>query len=151
MNNYFRKLFEGRIDRTDYLGGLVVMFVATWIMVSLGDILDVGIRNINQVHTSVGSVTFVTYLVFFCLFLGLYFLFFFSLNVRRLHDWGHSGWWSVLIPIVVILVSVFEGRGLVVLPIMIILNLLVKGQSGVNKYGEQSNERRHTLKILFRP
>lgn len=156
MNNYIKRLFSGRIDRTEYLGGLFILFILTWFLVSLNDILDVALRQVYQIHTLANPlVPVITLGILFSISI-LYYLFYitltFSVHARRLHDWGHSGWWSLTIFVIPIALAVTISGGLIILlPVLILINLVMKGQSGVNKYGQLPTAGKKTLKTIFNP
>lgn len=76
--------FSGRLGR--------IRFVAYGVMVSLLFLILTGFVGALLVPIGISYAFAVNILFFgFCAIYG------FSLYVRRLHDLGHSGWWSILI------------------------------------------------------
>ena len=69
------------------------------------------------------SMTALILIIFFVLYLATI-IFVWSLHIRRWHDLGHSGWFSLLnlVPIVNLVVLIYL--------------LCAKGEEGSNKYGE---------------
>ncbi len=77
----FTRLFKGRITRLDYFLGSVLAGIAAWAIALIFETLFGSV---------VGAVAFM-------LVYALLILVSFSLVVRRLHDIGVSGWWSLLL------------------------------------------------------
>ena len=102
--------FEGRLNRQPYFGRLL--------LVSIGS----GIVNLilSQMMISTGSSFFLILQLAVILFVLVYS---FSLTIRRLHDIGRAGWWS--------LVSFVPFLNL----ILAVILLLKKGDEGENSYG----------------
>lgn len=79
--------------------------------------------------------------------LGLEFLFFivdlflmlpfFNLNIRRLHDFGYSGIFQIILISVIITLKYLEYTSLIILGVIYVLLLsFIKGTPTANKYGE---------------
>ncbi len=105
---YLNELWRGRIGRKNYLLGF--LFLTALYSISRG-LLSVLINYLP-------SILRIVLIFFMLLFLLGYLLLTFSLHIRRLHDRGHNGWWTIIIGI------------------EFWLNLIIKGQNVPNKYGE---------------
>ncbi len=107
---YLAKLFQGRIGRREYLYGIVLFFlifaVTGWLVMQMK--LSVNWSGLFLVHAAL---------------IGLYYVFFISFQVRRLHDIGASGvWWLLMfIPFVVFGMVVYLS--------------IKKGDTAANQYG----------------
>lgn len=106
-------LFQGRISKRNY----AIIFVLAALM------------NYLYLHTS--SVLFKTVAWM------LLFIFGVGVGIRRFHDIGRSGFWSILlyIPIIGLLIGLFM--------------CYKKGNEGPNKYGEPEDPKRNFFKSLL--
>lgn len=117
------ELTEGIIF-LDFYFFLLVVFIGIPLSITLGVLLPSG--------SFLGIATAIIGLIIsFCVFLT-YVIYIFSLHIRRLHDQGHSGWWIILGPIAVL------------------LNLSIKGEKEVNKYGEPPIKDSKFFKTIFK-
>lgn len=107
---YFADLYSGRVNRRTYIVGLLLSSLI-FIIISMLSPIVMSSLPVNYYLAK----TYVAGTLFFVLAWVVYI---YSLHIRRLHDRGHSGWWVLL------------------LPIDIWLNLLVKGDARANMYGE---------------
>lgn len=96
--NPVKNLFKGRLNRRNYLLGFIIQWIIYIILTSI-------LEN-----------------AFFILF-ALFFFMGFSLNARRLHDLGYSGWFNLLI------IIPFVGL------LLLLYLLIAPGQKIENKYG----------------
>lgn len=114
-SSYFSKLFRGRLNRRNYLIGVVLIYafilVASFILVFFFGYTP-GEENMTG-----------TELIFYLIVYAIVLFYGFSLGIRRFHDLGKSGWFVLLnlIPIVNIIVTIWLFVG--------------AGQSVNNKYG----------------
>ena len=106
--NYFLQLFKGRLSRTQWLVGFVIMIIITGIFSSAI------IATINEYKAP--------NLLYVLMVIPVYFLA--SIHARRFHDMNVSGFASILafVPILGLLV--------------VLALLIVEGTKGSNKYGE---------------
>lgn len=121
-------LFKGRINRsTFYVGLLLYILISCFYLLS-----DIYFKNNfssfynNDIETLLIFIIVIPLIVF-----GV------SLYVRRLHDLGHSGFWTVLIMVPII--------GF----IFYFYTLFRKGQESTNKYGEKPLFTNDYLKNIF--
>jgi uncharacterized membrane protein YhaH (DUF805 family) len=119
--NYFGKLFSGRINRRNYfVGGLILAaFEGINELINFGSLKQSFIANApahaNPQMTYLVTIPIAIIIVFF----GI------SLSIRRLHDLNKTGWLTLIIYIP--LVGAFYGLYL----------LFSQGTTGENKYGSQ--------------
>ncbi len=110
MASYITKLFQGRIDRREYVCGIVLfwlIFAAT------------GWLALQMKPYGVWPGLFLAHAVL----IVIYYIFFISFQVRRLHDIGAPGTWRLLmlVPFVVF--------------VMVVYLSIKKGDAGTNQYG----------------
>jgi uncharacterized membrane protein YhaH (DUF805 family) len=86
--DYIKKLYSGRINRKDYVLDLLCLILAR---VLLEGVLDNVLASGDSTFIHIGILTI--YLVVDTVF----FVYIFSLHVRRLHDLGESGWKAFLL------------------------------------------------------
>lgn len=126
------KLFIGRVGRKKFLTASVILAIVNVIvMIPLGAMRSVymyggmyrfgGNERFADFHTF-GSLPMFPMLLAGAVFLASVILYF-SLAVRRLHDFGQSGWWSLF--------SLISPASLV----LFIVLAVKKGDAGHNKYG----------------
>ncbi len=116
---FFKKLFQGRINRRSLLiGWLIALVIAVSLFLSIVDL-------IGEKNKFVYPIEYVLYYIF-ALFMA-------SFTVRRLHDIGKSGWYYLvsLIPIIGSFLAVF---GFIYL-------LLKRGEEKANRYGIKPENR----------
>lgn len=120
--NYIKKIYSGRINRKNYFLGLVFFFILL-ILVAIAVSLMGFSKETND--TIFGLLTL--FLVFYVL----------SLHVRRLHDFGESGWF-----IFIFMIPLFN--------LILLLQLLfAKSNDGDNKYGEPLSKNTKILDAIF--
>jgi uncharacterized membrane protein YhaH (DUF805 family) len=112
--------FSGRIGRGRFWGGIgMSILFAIVMMVLIGVFGDIQINAQGEI-VSISPIGIALYIV--TLILGVWISF--ALYVKRCHDRGKSGWWSLLslVPIVGIL--------------WVLIDLgILEGQNGPNQYG----------------
>ena len=98
--NYIKKLYSGRISRGNYALGLLFF----WVLFILFVAVLSGVLAFDD-STLIVIVVLIVYAIFI--------VYIFSLHVRRLHDVGYSGWWSIppLTPYVMIALLFMKSRG----------------------------------------
>ncbi|MFK7973324.1 MAG: DUF805 domain-containing protein [Rickettsiaceae bacterium] len=107
--------FEGRANRKEYIiGNLLTLLLLTLIFFSHIIFIAIGSQ-----YSAIGSLMLAMFSLISCLCL----IQILSLNVRRLHDLGFSGWWALIY---------LTGFGLLIK----ILLICFKGNDGSNKYGD---------------
>lgn len=119
--NIIKKLYSGRISGLAFLFGVLLSYGG---FVLQGKILHILPKNVLMSILSI----FVSLLLF---------IFFFSVNVRRWHDLGKSGWYSFLV--FVPLVNAIMGIILIFKP----------GKHNVNDYGKLPRDYKYLLQDLF--
>lgn len=120
---YLHEIQDGRINRRNYTLGLIFLGVSFFAIY----ILLLTIADKISSDSILG-----TFIVIISLILPLVFLLFvWSLHIRRLHDRGHSGLWILFFPI------------------DFWLNLIIKGQSTPNKYGDSPTGNMSFFKEIF--
>lgn len=120
-------LFKGRINRsTFYVGLLLYILIYCFYLLS-----DIYFKN-----NSSSFYNNIEILLIFIILIPLI-VFGVSLYVRRLHDLGHSGFWTLLL-IVPIVDFIFQ-----------FYTLFRKGQETVNKYGEKPLFTNNYLRNIF--
>ena len=118
--SYFLRLFKGRLERTEYWFGYLVLVVTLLPFTSISPL-----NKLIEIP------------VFKLLVLSYMFLFIFSLSIRRLHDLNKSGWLSLLlaIPIVDFFVALYIG--------------FWAGDMGTNNFGKPVNKTLSIFKRVF--
>lgn len=114
------KWFKGRVDRKSFFLGLIVNSLVTTIIL----VVAFKVSNLLYQPESPLILKFVDVIAIFLIYLE-FLIFSLSLYARRLHDFGKSGWWTLLllVPIINIIFFVY---------------LVVKrGDEDSNKYGEK--------------
>lgn len=113
-----KNLYKGRIGRKFYFFG-ILFFLLAFVLTAI--IVFSIFTDYYEELTTLGVVIFLLSYV-------LYFIFLTSLHVRRFHDKGDSGWYILflLVPLVNIVIA--------------ITLLFEKGNSGMNKYGNDPLE-----------
>ena len=85
---YIKKLYSGRINRKDYALDLLCLIL---VQVLLAGVLDNVLASGGSTFIRIGILTI-------CLVVDtVFFVYIFSLHVRRLHDLGESGWKAFLL------------------------------------------------------
>ncbi len=120
--NSVRRLFTGRVNRSNWLTGFIAVSVISFVLILVLDLalgftsLALQLTGLNVLFWIVAAVIVVIVLVWSVLAI--------SLHVRRLHDLDNSGWWLLLalIPFVAFLLFLYF--------------LIRKGTPDSNKYGE---------------
>lgn len=125
--NYFKRLFEGRINRKNLLFGILASFALTILIMIITYIFFQ--TNSGELTDGGSLVAFLTY--------ALWSIYVYSLYVKRLHDLGKSGYQALLL-------------FLPLLNFILILYLFfAQGEIGENKFGKQPSNRSLSLKELF--
>jgi uncharacterized membrane protein YhaH (DUF805 family) len=119
---YLSNVSSGRIGRAHYAGGVGLLLVSYYIMLFLP------LAGLNQVEKMPGVLQGV-FIVYFPVVVLLFMLFTIALHMRRLQDFGLSGWFFLL------------G------PIMWPFTFFMKGHDASNRYGAPSN--RSFLRDVF--
>ena len=129
--NYWVRIYNGRLNRKHY--GLGLLFCLGCIIVTgvIGAIVLIPALKKIPSGGSIAAVAFVL------IFLPAYVTHLFSLHVRRLHDLGKSGWYSLL--------CFFPYVSFVILLYL----LLKKGQNSANQFGEIAPKERKWLDALL--
>ena len=112
LDDYFERIFRGRISRKHYFGGMGSILSISLILFSVMDIV--------RMHSGTIPMLFAYFVI---IVPHIY-----SLHLRRFHDLGNSGWnvFYFLVPILNLYVW--------------FVLLFKKGEVGPNKYGQQNNE-----------
>lgn len=134
---FFKKLYIGRLGRVQYLIGFIIgvisIFIGSLFVIAFNHPLEslVSIEWYNP-----AKLFFYSLFIFGLLFIFISIFIAWSLNVRRWHDIGYSGWMvlSGLIPVINILV--------------IIILFFVPSEKESNRYG-QRNKSFNIKNILF--
>lgn len=83
---WIRELFSGRLSRANYIISICLLVFIFFLLISLevliGVLLNYSYAPIVYYPITYGCLTVLQFFVF-------------SLHVRRLHDLGRSGWWSL--------------------------------------------------------
>ena len=123
MNGYvqaFKKyaVFDGRASRAEYWSFFVINLIVTLVLI----VADVGMDQLNP-EFGVGFLS------------GIYILFqtlpSIAICVRRLHDSGRSGWWFMV------------GFIALIGTLILLILLLLKSQTGPNRYGPNPRDERN--------
>jgi uncharacterized membrane protein YhaH (DUF805 family) len=85
--NYFRRLFQGRINRRNYILGKMLLMSIAVVVTALYNALYASFYLLEL------SVFFIGIII---IMIGAGLLLSISLDIRRLHDLGNSGWWFLL-------------------------------------------------------
>jgi uncharacterized membrane protein YhaH (DUF805 family) len=144
----FGRLFSGRLGRMRYFQGVLLSTLPFFLLVSLWGIINiltgtisVGGGSSTSVPTSPDLLLNVINNIAIPILFALAFLFFiathFPLAIRRCHDFGTTGWLSLLtlIPYVGEIVALFF--------------LFKRGDPGVNQYGVAPDPNRRFLADIF--
>lgn len=114
--------FEGRINRRTFIAGFVISIVALYAIVFIAEVIFV--------NADVGYFTFIPVVLSVLLLI--------SISIRRLHDSGHSGYFTLLS---------LSGLGLLVLAVL----WLKAGADGPNRYGDAPEKPFSVRKIFGLP
>ena len=125
--NYFKRLFEGRINRKNLLFGILASFALTILIMIITFIFF---------QTDTGELTDGGSLVVFLTY-ALWSIYGYSLYVKRLHDLGKSGYQALLL-FVPLLNFIF-----------VLYLFFAQGEIGENKFGKRPSNRSLSLKELF--
>lgn len=110
--------FKGRLGRARYMAYMLSLFLIVWLGGGLITALTIStLRDQDPVGFGAGIVI-VMAVVYGSLFVGL-----FTLTVRRINDFGYSGWLSLLLLVPFVNVLLF------------LLLWILPGSKGVNRYG----------------
>jgi len=120
--NYIKKIYSGRINRKNYFLGLLFFFFCLFIVM---------IATSLALSSSETSGFLIGLAVF------IFWFYILSLHVRRLHDFGQSGW-MVFIFIVPLVNLIF-----------LIQLLSTKSNDGINKYGVSPSMSENFLDVIF--
>lgn len=122
-----RDLYKGRLSRKSWLLGLLlgwIMFLLAIGALGIVEAIFLPIFENYSISDFIQGLSLIAIVYFYIIFV----IFIFSLHVRRWHDVGRSGWFSVLlfIPLVNLLILLYLCLG--------------KGQDGSNEYGENPGD-----------
>ena len=106
--------YRGRLNRTTYIGGILVSFLLLWLCASLDGVL-LRLAGV-ALHSPISNVTSYLDLVLPIAFAS-------TCCVRRLHDVGASGKWLLLVLIPV------------AAPVLGVVLLALPGEQGINRFG----------------
>ena len=131
---YFQ--FKGRANRKEY-----IVFSVFFLLIAkfLGLFIPDNFMSSNGDSIDFSKIEYPVYIIlFFVLFLAIPSL---SLTIRRLHDLNFSGWWTLFIFFICILIiplySILLGGDINIVTYIIDIPLFIfKGTSGTNNYGE---------------
>lgn len=112
--------FKGRSSRTEYWLYLLSMFICIFPMLPFILLLNGDFGVISKISASI-------VLIYTLLWFIVSTISYVSISVRRLHDFGRSGWWILLDYVPLIGLVAFIDRG------------LRKGDVNANKYGMPSS------------
>lgn len=125
--NYFKRLFEGRINRKNLLFGILASFALTILIMIITYIF---FQTDSGELTDGGSLLVLLVYVLWSIYI-------YSLYVRRLHDLGKSGYQALLL-----FVPLFNF-------IFALYLFFAQGESKENKFGQKPSNRTLSLKELF--
>src|SRR5579863_7344169 len=108
---WFWNLYKNRLNRENYFCGMAVGILYIILFASMG--------------TIIGSFNIILRALLVAFWLISLHFFAFSLYIRRFHDFGRSGWWSLLL--LIPLVGFITG----------LILLFIHGDETENKYGKQ--------------
>jgi uncharacterized membrane protein YhaH (DUF805 family) len=113
--NYIKKIYSGRIGRKNYILGILFSVLALFLLLFL-------VSALSLLFASLLSLHIYTYLNLFFIAVGgiIFWIYYLSIHVRRLHDIGRNGWWSLLY---------------VLFPFHLWL-MFCRGQENKNQYGD---------------
>ena len=117
-------MFNGRIDRIRVVG-ILVYTVILFILLFVLFLMAWGATLSDDI-----------YIYMMLMLLLLYIPLAIGVSIRRFHDLGFSGWWTILN---------FTPAILILLPVLIFM----KGQDKVNKYGSPVPKGRHSVGLLL--
>ncbi len=118
--NYIKKLYSGRIGRTQYILGLLFSVLAYLFLTFLGPTLLMFLGPLVPDNSFLESFILGA-AMFYAIAIGIVFgIYYLSLHVRRLHDLGMNGWWSLLY----------------VFPPFHLLLMFIKGREDKNHYSD---------------
>lgn len=131
---YFIKgTFSGRIGRGDYFAGDILLMFTIFLIVAFtaitAEIIPKFNVNVDVTLMFIVATVFILILNVVIIWLGL--------NVRRLHDFGYSGWTLLLafIPIVNMVIG--------------LMALFKAGNSKENEYGDVPDENKNLIKRVL--
>ena len=114
---FFSSVFQGRVNRSTFFGlTLLIAVIAALVLPILQLILLFILQNFLPGETATNII-----LVGKAIVIVVFIIFSYVLCIKRLHDVGASGWFSVLY---------------LILGIMGVALSLIPGQKNVNKYGK---------------
>ena len=132
--HFIKNTFSGRIGRGDYFAGDILLTLAVFLIVFVFAVLASAIipevsKNVDEILIPVLIVAFMLVLNVGIIWLGL--------NVRRLHDFGYSGWALLLafFPLLNIIVG--------------LMALFKRGDPRVNEYGNIPDENKNLFKRIL--
>lgn len=111
--------FKGRSSRTEYWLYQLSMLICLFPILPLIYLSDEDFGILSEISSWIGLI----YIILWVIVLTVSYV---SISVRRLHDFGRSGWWILLDYLPLIGFVAFICRG------------LPKGDSNPNKYGKPS-------------
>lgn len=130
-----KSLWQGRIARLNYFLGkcftvlpIIVLSIIWWLLGAMAQ------ESVSSIVINLTALLLVV-LLFAAVIWYIYFIV--SLDIRRLHDIGWSGWWTLTLFI--------PYLGLI--PGLIIL--FKKGDEGTNAYGEAPHDDKKFLADIF--
>lgn len=136
-NHSINSLYKGRLNRKDFALGFLIALVTLSIEVSLSSIAT-GLISSSSSSTSptVQIVGFLTGIIILIILVAYFVFFLYSLNVRRLHDIGYSGWYFLLLLVPIVGAFLF------------VYICVKKGMPTANKYGEVP-QKKNFIKAVF--
>ena len=129
IKNYVN--FSGRASRSEYWKFILILIIVTIILT----LIDVFTGTYNE-KSGRGLLSNMFYFIIFIPNLAV--------QVRRLHDVNKSGWWILIIMILLIVPSLFDVNNsrwwfIVVIPIIgyiwLLVQFCIKGTEGDNRFG----------------
>lgn len=124
--SYFKRLYGGRLNRRNFITGLILIFVIFYVsLFAIGFVL-----GLTGMHND--SISGILYLISFIFLI----IFGFSIAIRRLHDMGYSGWYTIAcyIPLIGFIFS--------------LMMIFQEGKKEKNKYGDIAEPKINFSKIF---
>jgi uncharacterized membrane protein YhaH (DUF805 family) len=126
-SNYFSRLFSGRINRRNYIIGLLFYGLIALLITLPGIYIVLLSGLIDDPHEAIS--VWMPGIILVCLAMVFFSFYYSSLTVRRLHDLNKNGWFCLL-------AGSLAGFTILYIPVAIYLHFF-SGTIGKNRYGNQ--------------